>query len=370
MDNQNSRIQKYTPQMVGDKYYKLDTTTDPTKTAVIPALNGRQEDRLRAVPVAFVDDNNPHDLTNTKIILKVLDADGVVKVADKIINLVDPQGGLVVFGVPGEVYEAVGEVQRAYFVLQEPSLDGEEQSISTINVDFTVDRSIDISKKQSSIYISSLDKVLSKGGSYAVTNADNHFTASNSIDDLTVGSLHNQSLADVQASVQSQASAIATNSTAISNVNASVTALNNTIASNQSALPAQVTSLANSAVAGFDKRLSNVEASAENASATASATMQLLPSKANQDSLNSLSNDVDDLWDEANSNSNAIYSLSTAQSQVSPQSMNELSFSVSGLTDDVHTNSQNIAILLRAVPDSLSDKLQSMANAIDSLKSK
>lgn len=368
MDNQH--LTKYTPQLVGNTYYKLDTTTDPTKTAVIPAMNGRQEDRLRAIPIAFVDDDNPHDLTNTKIILKVLDADGVVKVADKIINLVDPQGGLVVFGVPGEVYEAVGEVQRAYFVLQEQSLAGEEQSISTINVDFTVDRSIDISKKQSSIYISSLDKVLSKGGNYAVTNADNHFTASNSIDDLTVGSLHNQSLADVQASVQSQASAIATNSATISNVNASVTALSTTLSTTQSNLPQQVTSLANSAVAGFDKRLSSVESSAENASATASATMQLLPSKANQSSLDSLSNDVNDLWDEANSNSNAIYSLSTAQSQVSPQSMNELSFSVSGLTDDVHTNSQNIAILLRAVPDSLSDKLQSMANAIDSLKSK
>lgn len=369
MDNQH--LTKYKPNMIGDQYYELDTTIDPTMTAVVGALNGRQGDDMRAVPIAFTDNGQPHDLTNTRIELRVLDSASVVKVSDKIINPVDLPGGLIVFGVPAEVYESAGDVQRAYFVLKDKALDGSSQTISTVNVSFTVlENGIDISKKQSSIYISSLDKVLSKGGSYAITNGDNHFTASNSIDDLTVGSLHNQSLADVQASVQSQASAIATNSATISNVNASVTALSTTLSTAQSNLPVQVTSLANSAVAGFDKRLSNVEASAENASATASATMQLLPSKANQDSLNSLSTDVDDLWDEANSNSNAIYSLSTAQSQVSPQSMANLSFNLSGLSDIVTSNSANISILLRAVPDSLSDKLQSMANAIDSLKSK
>lgn len=363
MDNQH--LTKYTPQLVGNTYYKLDTTTDPTKTAVIPAMNGRQEDRLRSVQIAFVDDDNPHDLTNTKIMLKVLDADGVVKVADKIINLVDPQGGLVVFGVPGEVYEAVGEVQRAYFVLQEPSLDGEEQSISTINVDFTVDRSIDISKKQSSIYISSLDKVLSKGGSYAVTNADNHFIGSNSIDNLTVGSLHNASLSDVQASVQSQASAIATNSATISNVNASVTALSTTLSTAQSNLPVQVTSLANSAVAGFDKRLSNVEASAENASATASATMQLLPSKANQSSLDSLSTDVDNLWDEANSNSSAIESMTSAVNNAS-----RVAQSMAPVPDSVTALDQRVTSLSQSIPWNLAATITSMERAISSLENR
>lgn len=369
MDNQH--LTKYKPDMIGNQYYELDTTIDPRMTATVGALNGRQGDDMRAVPIAFTDNGQPHDLTNTTIELRVLDSAGVVKVSDKIINPVDLQGGLIVFGVPAEVYESAGDVQRAYFVLKDKTFNGSSQTISTVNVSFTVlENGIDISKKQSSIYISSLDKVLSKGGSYAVTNADNHFIGSNSIDDLTVGSLHNASLSDVQASVQSQASAISTNSATISDVNASVTALSTTLSTAQSNLPVQVTSLANSAVAVFDKRLSNVEASAENASATASATMQLLPSKANQDSLNSLSTDVDDLWDEANSNSNAIYSLSTAQSQVSPQSMANLSFNLSGLSDIVTSNSANISILLRAVPDSLSDKLQSMANAIDSLKSK
>lgn len=364
MDNQH--LTKYKPNMIGNQYYELDTTIDPRMTATVGALNGRQGDDMRAVPIAFTDNGQPHDLTNTTIELRVLDSAGVVKVSDKIINPVDLQGGLIVFGVPAEVYESAGDVQRAYFVLKDKAIDGSSQTISTVNVSFTVlENGIDISKKQSSIYISSLDKVLSKGGSYAVTNADNHFTGSNSIDDLTVGLLHNASLSDVQASVQSQASAIATNSTAISNVNASVTALNNTISSNQSALPAQVTSLANSAVAGFDKRLSNVEASAENASTTASATMQLLPSKANQDSLNSLSTDVDNLWDEANSNSSAIESMTSVVTNAS-----RVAQSMAPVPDSVNTLDHRVTSLSQSIPWNLASTITSMERAISSLENR
>ena len=362
----NQHLVKYNPQMLAKKYYILDTTVDPSKTAVVKALNGRQGDKMRYVPLAFEADGQPIDLTNVSIELRVLDAGSVVKVADKIINPVDLPGGMLVFGVPEEVYENAGEVQHAYFVLKDKTITGDDQQVSTVNVDFTVlENGIDISKKQSSIYISSLDKVLSKGGSYAVTNADNHFTASNSIDDLTVGSLHNQSLADVQASVQSQASAIATNSTAISNVNASVTALSTTLSTAKSNLPQQVTSLANSAVAVFDKRLSSVESSAENASATASATMQLLPSKANQDSLNSLSNDVDDLWDEANSNSSAINSMQSAVDNAS-----RVAQSMAPVPDSVNTLDQRVNSLSQSIPWNLSATITSMERAISSLENR
>ena len=75
---------------MANKYYILDTTIGYDHTADVEALNGRQGDNMRSVPIAFTDDGQPHDLTDTKITLKVLDASGVVKVSDKIVNLVDP----------------------------------------------------------------------------------------------------------------------------------------------------------------------------------------------------------------------------------------------------------------------------------------
>lgn len=96
MLNQDPKMQRYTPKLVANTYYELDTTTLPNKVAVINAANGRADDDMRAVPIAFVDDGQPHDLTNTSIELRVRDASGVVKVSDKILNSMEPTSGLVI----------------------------------------------------------------------------------------------------------------------------------------------------------------------------------------------------------------------------------------------------------------------------------
>ncbi|WP_242362056.1 BppU family phage baseplate upper protein [Limosilactobacillus antri] len=135
MDNQH--LSKYTPDRQG-QYYVLDTTVDPNTTAQIPAMNGRVGDKMRRVMIAFVDDGNPHDLTNETIELRCQDAAGKVHSANKVINNSSPTGGLITFGVPADFYENAGEVQHAYFVLTGKDAAGDDQQVSTVNIDFTV----------------------------------------------------------------------------------------------------------------------------------------------------------------------------------------------------------------------------------------
>lgn len=227
MDNQNKNMIHYTPDKMAEKYYILDTTIGYDHTADVDALNGRQGDNMRSIPIAFTDDGQPHDLTDTKITLKVLDASGVVKVSDKIINLVDAKAGLVVFGVPDRVYESVGQVQRAYFTLEDKLLDGSTQTISTVNVSFRVlENGIDITKAQSTIYISALDRVIGGTEPIVTTSGNNHLTGQNIIDNLTIKNLVNDEVEAIKsnldqatANVTTNTQAIAKNTTAIDDLN-------------------------------------------------------------------------------------------------------------------------------------------------------
>lgn len=227
LDNQNKNMIHYTPDKMAEKYYILDTTVGYDHTADVEALNGRQGDNMRSIPIAFTDDGQPHDLTDTKIMLKVLDASGVVKVSDKIINLVDAKAGLVVFGVPNQIYEAVGQVQRAYFTLEDKLLDGSTQTISTVNVSFRVlENGIDITKAQSTIYISALDRVISGTEPIVTTSGNNHLTGQNIIDNLTIKNLVNDEVEAIKsnldqatANVTTNTQAIAKNTTAIDDLN-------------------------------------------------------------------------------------------------------------------------------------------------------
>lgn len=198
-------MQRYTPAKLADQYYILDTTTSPTKVAVIDVMNGRQGDNMRAVPLAFTADNTPVDLTSTKIVLKVLDHAGVVKVTDTVLNPVDLAGGLVVFGLPATFYENVGEVERAYFTLSKTDpVTGVEQVISTVNVTFTVlENGIDVSKQQSTIYISSLDRILNSTENIATTASQNTFTVPQQFTNVTASTVSASSISSPTLSAMS-----------------------------------------------------------------------------------------------------------------------------------------------------------------------
>lgn len=209
MLNQDTKMQRYTPAKLADQYYILDTTTSPAKVAVIDAMNGRQGDNMRAIPLAFVSDNTPVDLTATKITLKVLDHAGVVKVTDTVINAVDLSGGLIVFGLPATFYQNVGEVERAYFTLTKiDPVTNVEQVISTVNVTFTVlENGIDVSKQQSTIYISSLDRILHSTENIATTASQNTFTVPQSFSALTASTVSASSISSPTLSTMSQSTA-------------------------------------------------------------------------------------------------------------------------------------------------------------------
>lgn len=344
MDNQNAKIQHYTPDMVGKKYYQLDTTTSSTKTAIVPALNGRQGDDMRAVNIAFTDDGEPHDLTNSKISLRVLDAAGVVKVADKIINMVDARGGLVVFGVPKEVYEYPGEVQRAYFVIEDQAIDGSKQVVSTVNVDFEIlENGIDISDAKSTIYISSLDKLLTQTGKVVTTDKDNSMTGSNSftqinvdnaavssavVDSLSVGVIDNSSLTSLDAQLATVSNVALSGSTKADVDATSLDALTESVTANSSAIALNSQNIHNVSFSAYqtDSRLSDVattiddiRSTASNADGTASLAFQHANSLAA--SLGKVSNQVAEnvvsntSMSEVLSNTSSAYSIAVANRQ-------------------------------------------------------
>lgn len=251
-------MQRYTPSKLADQYYILDTTTSPTKVAVLDVMNGRQGDNMRAVPLAFTADGIPVDLTSTKITLKVLDHAGVVKVADTVLSPVDLTGGLVVFGLPAKFYENVGEVERAYFTLSKTDpVSSIEQVISTVNVTFTVlENGIDVSKQQSTIYISSLDRILNSTENIATTTSQNSFTVPQQFTNVTASTVSASSISSPTLSAMS-------NSTV--SVSDSVTSLASQTNSNTSSIAA-----VSSTVQTLTSSLKSLTASSSASSATSS----------------------------------------------------------------------------------------------------
>lgn len=315
MDNQNKNMIHYTPDRMAEKYYILDTTIGYDHTADVDALNGRQGDNMRSIPIAFTDDGQPHDLTDTKITLKVLDASGVVKVSDKIINLVDAKAGLVVFGVPNQIYEAVGQVQRAYFTLEDKLIDGSTQTISTVNVSFRVlENGIDITKAQSSIYISALDRVISSAGAVLTTAGDNHLTGHNVIDNLTVKNLVNDEVEQLKTSLSAASSditdnsqAIVSNSTAISSLNSDVKSAQTAISTVSNRVEAQSSSITN-----FSSVVSNLSNSLDETNDDVTSLSNAVKSVANSANVEIISEDIRSL-------SNVVSNLSNTVSQASHQ---------------------------------------------------
>ena len=328
MLNQDPKMQRYTPKLVANTYYELDTTTLPNKTAVINAANGRADDDMRAVPIAFVDDGQPHDLTNTTIELRVRDASGVVKVSDKILNLMEPTSGLVIFGIPKAFYEAPGEIQQGYFVLKDKTLTGDDQQISTINVVFTALQSIDITNQQSTVYISALNRVIGSANNVITADGDNHFTGSNVIDRVTIKNLVNsevESLKNEMPTVSDVASnavvSASTNATSISSLSAAVSDAQNaaTNAGNSAFSNANSISAMSTSLDTVSTSLSAIKNNLTSLSETVDAIPTSTSAKDYSSDISSVADDVTDAQNAVSSLSKEVYKVSNTYSLASYQ---------------------------------------------------
>lgn len=352
MDNQH--LSKYDAKMQG-MYYVLDTTIDPSRTARIPAMNGRVGDKMRSVPLAFVDDGQPHDLTNTTIELRVQDSAGVVKTSNKILNLKSATGGLVIFGIPAQFYQAAGEVQHAYFVLTDKDQAGDARQVSTVNVDFEVsENGIDVTKAQSKIYLSNFDELLQEASQkadalklqnnnieamiagytqklndnqIARTSVNNAFTGTNSFMTAKIQNLESPQLDDINTKLQTASSDAKYAKTNVDNANQGISNLTNQLSQLQEKVKSQASQTpdtsnfaTNSSVSAVAEIASQADSNATKALATASDANASVADV--QDDYETLSDAVSDATDQistatstANSASNAVSTITATATQ-------------------------------------------------------
>ena len=391
----NAHLSAYDADTQG-QYYVVDTTVDPSTTANIKALNGRQGDTMRRVAIAVVDDDQPHDLTNSKIELRGQDSAGVVKITDIVLNMVSPTGGLLIFGVPAAFYQHAGQYQHAYFVITDKDAEGNTTSTSTVNVNFTVlENGIEVSNVDSTIYISSVDRLLSQAKSrveavkimgdnaeatikgyedmiqsnaFPTKKADNDWTGTNSFTTVNIDSLNNKQLSDVSNAVTTAQTTA--NSASLQAVSNSVQISNNSeaISSADVRLTSAETSIASvsSAVKSADNKLASLASSVDNIDTGGSGNTDVTSSIAHvNNSLISLSTEVDTLSTAVSNIPNystsinavsAIASQALAAANTAQQNDNNLSSVLSDVQDSVtnisntsYANSVNIDNLFSAV---------------------
>lgn len=398
----NAHLTKYEPDKQG-QYYVLDTTIDPTQTATVDAMNGRQGDTMRRVPIAFVDDDEPHDLTNSTIELRGQDAAGVVKISDVVLNWVSRTGGLIVFGIPEQFYKNAGEYQHAYFVISDKDDAGHTTSTSTVNVDFYVDENgIEVSDLDTGIYISSVDRLLNQAKSrieavklagsnaealvqgyekliqsnaFPTADGNNNFTGTNSFADITVDSLNNKQLSDVsnavttaQTTANSASLQAVSNSVQISNNTDSIVANSTAISSADNRLTSAETSIASvsSAVKSADNKLASLASSVDNIDTSGSSNTDVTSSIAHVNNslisliteVNTLSTAVSNIPDYSTSinaisatASQALATANTAQQNNNNMSevLSDVQDSVTNISNTSYANSVNIDNLFSAV---------------------
>lgn len=406
----NAHLTKYEPDRQG-QYYILDTTIDPTQTATVDAMNGRQGDTMRRVQIAFVDDEQPHDLTNSTVELRAQDAAGVAKISDIVLNWVSRTGGLIVFGIPEQFYKNAGEYQHAYFVISDKDDAGHTTSTSTVNVDFYVDENgIEVSDVDTGIYISSVDRLLNQAKSrieavklagsnaealvqgyekliqsnaFPTADGNNNFTGSNSFADITVDSLSNKQLSNVsnavitaQTTANSASLQAASNSTQISNNTDSIVANSTAISSADNRLTSAETSIAavSSAVKNTDNKLASLASSVDNIDTSGSSNTDVTSSIAHiNNSLISLSTKVDtlsttvsnipDVTTSINAVS-AIASQALATANTAQQNNNNLSDVLSDVQDNV-TNISNTSYATSVNIDNLFSAVTALINTVN-----
>ena len=399
----NAHLSAYDADTQG-QYYVVDTTVDPSTTANIKALNGRQGDTMRRVAIAVVDDDQPHDLTNSKIELRGQDSAGVVKISDIVLNMVSPTGGLLIFGVPAAFYQHAGQYQHAYFVITDKDADGNTTSTSTINVNFTVlENGVEVSNVDSTIYISSVDRLLSQAKSrieavklagsnaeaivqgyekliqsnaFPTADGNNNFTGTNSFTTVNIETLNNKQLSDVsnavvtaQTTANSASLQAVSNSTLISNNSEAISSAANRLTSAETSIAS-----VSSAVKSTDNKLASLASSVENIDTSGSSNTDVTSSLAHvNNSLISLSTEIDTL-STAVSNipnySTSINAVSATASQAlatantAQQNNNNLSAVLSDVQDNV-TNISNTSYATSVNIDNLFSAVTALINTVN-----
>lgn len=350
----NAHLTKYTPSMQG-KYYIIDTTVDPTTTATIKAMSGRQGDTLRRVPLAIVDDSQPHDCTNATVELRAQDAAGVVKISDIVINWVSRSGGLLIFGIPAAFYQHPGEYQHAYFVITDKDNEGKTTSTSTVSVDFYVaENGIEITAADSHIFISSVDRLLEtaksrveavqlmgenaeatmrgyqdaiKAGDFPTKAADNEWTGANSFKALTANKLTAPVLDSLSASVTTAQTTANSGSLAAGKAQADVDQVQSSVSSLAASTGSAIESLTSASS-------SAVESLASASTATSSSTTAAINSLSS--AVSSFDADTTDIYSSLNSQSSQISDLADGTDY--DESMSSMSKTISQAVNLVNTN--------------------------------
>lgn len=399
----NAHLAAYDPDQQGE-YYVIDTTIDPTQTANLKPANGRQGDTMRRVSLAIVDDDQPHDMTNSTIELRGQDAAGVVKISDVVLNWVSREGGLLIFGIPAPFYQNVGQYQHAYFLISDKDSAGNTTSTSTININFSVtENGIDVSDVDSTIYISSVDRLLSQAKSrveavkimgdnaeatikgyedmiqsnaFPTKKADNDWTGTNSFTTVNIDSLNNNQLSDVsnavttaQTTANSASLQAVSNSVQISNNSEAISSVDNRLTSAEASIAA-----VSSAVKSTDNKLESLASSVDNIDTSGSGNTDVTSSIAHvNNSLISLSTEVDTL-STAVSNipnySTSINAISATASQAlatantAQQNDNNLSTVLSNVQDDV-TNISNTSYATSVNIDNLFSAVTALINTVN-----
>ena len=384
----NSHLTKYTPDRQG-QYYILDTTIDPDQTATIAAMNGRQGDTMRSVPIAIVDDNQPHDCTNATVELRAQDAAGVVKISDIVLNWKSRSGGLLIFGIPAAFYQHPGEYQHAYFVITDKDSNGTTTSTSTVNVDFTVsENGVEITAADSHIFISSVDRMLEaaktrveavqlmgenaeatmrgyqdaiKAGDFPTKAADNEWTGTNSFKALSADSLSApvlDSMADSLTTAQTTANA---GSLAAGRAQADVDQVQSSVSSLATSTGSAIESLKSASTATSSSTTAAISSLSSAVSSVDADTTDIY------DSLNSQSSQISQVV--ANQADNSDYgesmaAMSKSISQVSTTAVTAWTAASSASVDAsmAYANTRDINQSLSSATTSLSFALMNLQN--------
>lgn len=401
----NAHLTKYTPDRQGP-YYILDTTIDPDQTATIAAMSGRQGDTMRRVPLAIVDDSQPHDCTGSDVELRAQDAAGVVKISDVVLNWKSRSGGLLIFGIPAAFYQHPGEYQHAYFVITDKDSNGNATSTSTVNVDFYVaENGIEVTAADSHIFISSVDRLLEtaksrveavqlmgenaeatmrgyqdaiKAGDFPTKAADNEWTGTNSFKALTADKLTAPVIDSLSASVTTAQTTANSGSLAAGKAQADVDQVQSSVSSLATSTGSAIESLSSASTATSSSTtaaISSLSSAVSSVDADTTDIYNSLDSQASQ-----LSKVV------ANQADNSDYgesmaSMSSAISQVSTTVGTAWNAASSASVDAsmAYANTRDISQNLSSATDSLSfalmqlqnqgisDELSSLSSEVDSL---
>lgn len=401
----NAHLTKYTPDRQGP-YYILDTTIDPDQTATIAAMNGRQGDTMRSVPLAIVDDSQPHDCTNATVELRAQDAAGVVKVSDIVLNWKSRSGGLLIFGIPAAFYQHPGEYQHAYFVITDKDSEGKITSTSTINIDFYVaENGVEVTAADSHIFISSVDRMLEtaktrveavqlmgenaeaimkgyqdaiKAGDFPTKAADNEWTGTNSFKALSAESLSAPVIDSLSASVTTAQTTANAGSLAAGKAQADVDQVQSSVSSLATSTGSAIESLTSASTAASSSTTAAISSLSSAVSSVDADTTDIY------NSLNSQSSQLSQVV--ANQADNSDYresmaAMSKVISQVSTtvgtawNAASSASVDASMAYDNTQSISQNLSsattslsfALMQLQNQGISDELSSLSSEVDSL---